>query len=79
MCRAETHSIWRPTSLLDIVEGPKPGMGSQREREREREGAEEKGADRNNVFIKKGPSKSSLIVLFAGYARAARDNPAPAR
>lgn len=79
MCRAETHSIWRPTSLLDIVEGQKPGMGSQRERERKRKGAEEKGGDRNNVFIKKGPSKSSLIVLFAGYARAARDNSVPAR
>lgn len=51
---------------------------AEREREKER-GAEEKGGDRNNVFIKKGPSKSSLIVLFAGYARAARDNSAPAR
>ena len=83
VCRAETAPDLAGHEPVGSRRGGEiRGMGSAREREKRTGsyrggGRGEKGGDRNNVFIKKGPSKSSLIVLFAGYARARRDISVP--
>lgn len=80
VCRAETRSIWPAHEAVGGRRGAasSTSRGWAGRRDRAEGEGDEKGGDRNNVFIKKGPSKSSSIVLFAGYARPPRDNYFPA-